>query len=283
MEINKKLFTCKDDLKHLGPNRETLDEQRKFLLDIAAEFQHITSLALAAQYGGQLCFKKQVSLRLPTRLANRSESFNKDLALYGHEYVFLAGSKSHLVTKLNAGNNYVEWKDGANSDDEGNLTERPNSSAAVRKLQDHADLEDILHTHELVSLPSTSSIIKWLEKTYVESRGNHLGTFNPAVLSMMMDAQSGKWEALALGYTSDVIAIVHDYVVCLLTYLCPDETVRSRLLAFLLESLLEHYRKGLNEARFLLDIERKSSPQTVNHYFNENLEKRYVLTKSALA
>jgi hypothetical protein len=39
---------------------------------------------------------------------------------------------------------------------------------------------------------------------------------------------------------------------------------------------VEKYTKALSHTEFLLDVELSGVPMTLNHYFNENLEKRYV-------
>ncbi|KAF2195597.1 hypothetical protein K469DRAFT_744134 [Zopfia rhizophila CBS 207.26] len=53
-----------------------------------------------------------------------------------------------------------------------------------------------------------------------------------------------------------------------------DDQVSKRLLNLLLDGLLEKYSKSLVQAKFLLDVELLGVPMTLNHYFNDNLEKR---------
>ncbi|KAL9093955.1 MAG: hypothetical protein Q9165_003878 [Trypethelium subeluteriae] len=268
MEISRKLATSKEKVGLLGASRETKDQQNKYLLGIASQFQHVTSLARTAQYGTQVCFKSDDALRLPTLLANRNEYFAHEMEHYGHEHVFLS--------LLEATNNDTEAN--ATSSLEVGPADGISESISieVRKWETEVELEDILLAEVTVASPSHSSITAWLEKIHTTSRGDHLGTFNPGLLSIAMHEQSAKWENLALGYTSDVVAIVHEYIVRLLTYLCPDENVRSRILAFLLDRLIERYRKGLEQTRFLLGVERNGTLRTMNHYFNENLKKSYV-------
>lgn len=57
-----------------------------------------------------------------------------------------------------------------------------------------------------------------------------MGTFNPALLSAIMKKQSTKWTVLALGYASDVIAMIHNFIVHVLERVCPDGRVRDNLL-----------------------------------------------------
>ncbi|KAF2230737.1 dynamin GTPase [Viridothelium virens] len=264
MEISRKLAASKEKIGLLGASRETKDQQNKYLLGIASQFQHVTSLAQTAQYGTQICFKRDDALRLPTLLTNRNESFAKGMESYGHEHAFLSSA--------------------LDDDLEEEVPMAVFKPLSVRKTENEVELEEILLTEMTVNPPSDASITAWLEKIHTTSRGDHLGTFNPGLLSIAMYEQSAKWETLALGYTSDIIAVVHDYIVRLLTYLCPDENVRSRILAFLLDRLVERYRKGLEQTKFLLEIERSGTLRTMNHYFNENLEKsRQSRRKAALS
>ena len=69
-EVDKRLLDCEHKLKSLGPARETDDQQRTFLLDLAAKFQEITSHALDAYYGRSSLFGDNPSLRLATRIVD---------------------------------------------------------------------------------------------------------------------------------------------------------------------------------------------------------------------
>ncbi|KAI9700516.1 MAG: hypothetical protein M1820_006815 [Bogoriella megaspora] len=285
MEINKRLVECKEELASLGANRETREEQRAYLLDIASEFQSRTQLALTAQYGGQICFNKDHALRLPTIIASRNESFGKDLAEYGHQYIFheninavrieLNGTPNEVYASLPK----IDTSSSVKSTSNGKIQGKPESPARVirktlvRKHPNHTDIDDILVAEKSVEAPSRASITQWLEQVYADARGLDLGTFNPGLLRTTMYDQSTKWEDIALGYTSDVVAIVHNYIVRMIVYLCADENVRERISALLHDDLLERYNRGIDMTKFILHCERLGTPQTQNHYFNETLEK----------
>ncbi|KAH8749383.1 hypothetical protein F5883DRAFT_528445 [Diaporthe sp. PMI_573] len=76
------------------------------------------------------------------------------------------------------------------------------------------------------------------------------------ILATIFEEQSEKWELLVLSHTSNVIALVHDYIFQLLS------------------ELTDAYRKATTHARFLLAVERGGTPSTYNHYFNANLQKK---------
>lgn len=77
-----------------------------------------------------------------------------------------------------------------------------------------------------------------------------------------------------MSHVSDVIALVHHFIVDLLAHVCADKQVMDQLWDnVLLEKLQESYRRGIDQARVLLYIEREGTPITYNHYFNAELER----------
>ncbi|KAB8238233.1 uncharacterized protein BDW43DRAFT_154347 [Aspergillus alliaceus] len=68
-----------------------------------------------------------------------------------------------------------------------------------------------------------------------------------------MKKQSLKWTSLANGYISDVMAIVHEFILRALILASPDARVCHNLRSILLENLLERYKKAVDEVAFLYD------------------------------
>ena len=87
-EVDKRLSNCEHKLRSLGPARETDEQQRTFLLDLAAKFQEITSYALDAYYGRSSLFEENPSLRLATRIVDLNSAFSDDVWLKGHTMHF---------------------------------------------------------------------------------------------------------------------------------------------------------------------------------------------------
>ena len=105
------------------------------------------------------------------------------------------------------------------------------------------------------------------------SRGFELGTFDSSILATTMKVQTTKWAAIALGYISDIATIVHRFIDRVLQSICSEAQVKSELLSALMDGLTERYHKAIDQVRFLLDVERTGTPMTLNHYFNDTLEK----------
>ena len=93
------------------------------------------------------------------------------------------------------------------------------------------------------------------------------------MLPIFWKAQSKNWDAIALGYISDVISIVHAFIQELLNTMCTDKRVLRSLSDVLLDHLIERYKKSIEQTKFILSVERSGTPLTTNHYFTDNLEK----------
>lgn len=263
MEINKKLMTCKESLKSLGADRETQIEQTKYLLAVVTEFQRITSHALDAKYSGDDVFDHHPSLRLATLVVDRNETFAEDIAANGHKFCFgTSQSPDDPIAEVVSEVDVSE--------------EEPEDGVAVRTTENHSDLEEILYDQVHLDEPEEDGVLDWLKDLHESSRGFGLGMPDPSLLAITMRKQSFKWTGLALGYISDIVTIAHTFICDLLEIVCPDERVRAGLLSRLAENLLAKYKKAYSFAEFLLDVERSGTPTTLNHYFNDNLEKWYV-------
>ncbi|KAJ9269487.1 hypothetical protein DTO212C5_4338 [Paecilomyces variotii] len=256
-EINKKLRERQDNLAGLGEERETPEQQSRYLLKVMNSFEGITRHALSTNYSSNDHFDEDEELRLATRIVNRNDEFSNDMALWGHEYDF-AIDKTHGST---AEPHHTDIKD--------------EYQFESRKLAVLPDLEDILHLEEGGSLckPRGDDIYAWIEKQYRSSRGFEIGTFNCTLLSTVMKQQSRKWKSIAYGYISDIIIMTHTFTLKALSLACPDVRVCQNLLSVLMDQLVERYTSAIDKVKFLLFVERSGTPMTLNHYLNDNLEK----------
>ncbi|PGH18719.1 hypothetical protein AJ80_04372 [Polytolypa hystricis UAMH7299] len=252
-DIAKKLSVARSALKSLGVERDTTENQQKYLLDIVTDFQRIVSLALETNYSGDDLFDDQ-STRLATIVVNRNESFAHDMEKWGHLYDFHSGNDAPVMEE---------------QEDDGPQLKSIN----VRKTADPKGVYDLLHEPEHVPGAMPSGILPWLEETFRNCRGFELGTFNSSLLSTILKKQSGKWASLSLGYISDIIAAVHGFLLKALERVCADRRTRENLESLLEERLNETYSQALDQVRFLLDVEKRGNTITLDPYFNTNLEK----------
>ena len=244
----------------MGPHRENRDQQYKYLLGLATRFQTIASFALRAYYGGDDIFDTDKSLRLATAVVDRNSVFSDDVYEKGNTMEFK--------------NDVLDSEEDDSNDEDGESTVE--HSLAVRYQDTFEQLDDLLPEDYEIVMPKVTGIKSWLEEAYKSSRGFELGTFDASLLPIIWKKQSTNWDALALGYISDIVSLVHGFTMKVLRNICPDEHIRRGLHSVLLDRLVERYRKGIDHTKWLLAVERSGTPLTVNHYFADNLEKRYV-------
>ena len=284
-EVDNRLLECERKLKSLGPARETDDQQRTFLLDLAAKFQEITSHALDAYYGRSSLFGDNPSLRLATRIVDLNTAFSDAVWLKGHTIHFsksTARNGESVTESPDDTRSDVEYPDDA---DQAASVDISYSTSETGKPEDpkFPELSDVIQGPWRCPPPQPDNIFDWIESAYRTSRGFELGTFDPSLLPIIFQEQSKKWDGLALTYISDVIRVIHSFTNDLLSALCPDWRVRSNLWTLITDELLERYKKAMSHTHFILNVERKGTPLTTNHYFNDNLQKaRAERLKSAL-
>ena len=284
-EINRRLKKCQQDLEHLGAKRQTPTEQYQYLTDISMNFQKIVTEALTTNYGRRDMFKDHSSLRLVTAAVNRSESMSTMLAEKGHTYRFEGQSKNGFKVIEDSSELIAEEAEATSSnppDSDGTLSGfKPSDSVSVRLYPSHPDVEDLLPDTSKIAEPKRGEVFTWLTGIYRESRGFEIGTFNPSLLSTILKEQSQKWQDIALGYVADIIVLTHTFVNDLLSQVCPVRRVRDGIMSLLTEELAAKYKTSIKHVEFLLDINLNGTPSTLNHYFNDNLQKWYVLLSAS--
>ena len=133
-----------------------------------------------------------------------------------------------------------------------------------------------MHAPEKLSESQSGSIHVWLKEVYRDIRGFKLKTLNSSLLTVIIKRQSTKWKSLALGYIADIVTMTYYFVTDLLRVVYSIKRVQVGVISLLSDYLLEKYRLAIAHVYFLLKIELDGTPATLNHYFNENLEKWYV-------
>ncbi|KAH5253821.1 hypothetical protein HBI71_143110 [Parastagonospora nodorum] len=254
-ELSQKLKIAEKDLRQLGPKRQMREEQFQYVVDVAIRFQTLVSDALQAGYSRAEIFGSNPTLRLATQAINRGEIFAKALGSHGHVYQFQPENTS--------------IQNGIST-----LTMQDPEEVGVRTIKDHPDIEDLTYVNISVSAPSGADIIDWIHELYRDSRGFELGTFDATILGVILKDQAANWGRLAHGYISDMIALVHNFIVEVLQQIAPSRRVSDGIKSLLLDDLTKMYRDAIDHTQFLLDIELNGTPATYNHYFNENLQKR---------
>ena len=270
-EISKLLKTCNEQLDDLGLARDTPSEQSKYVMGVATKYWRLVDDALCARYNDNY-FTDNRAARLATKVVQRNETFARTMVVLGHSYDF--DSEPVGGANSNGDGDYTKARQSRKSAiDSIRKQLKDDVSFKVHDLNAHDDLEEILQSPTTVVKPVEGKMLGWLSEVYDNSRGFELGTYDSKILASTMREQSANWEHIAHGYINDIATMVHEFICDVLKHLCPDERLCEGLKSLLMEELLARYKIAVDKVRFLLKVERAGTPSTLNHYFNENLEK----------
>ncbi|KAM0245934.1 hypothetical protein ACHAP5_005085 [Fusarium lateritium] len=261
-EVNSKIRRYNTELDKLGPLRQDERQQRSFLSHIAGAFQDRIRAALAADYNADPVFD-QAELRLITQVVNITDLFSQGFQLEAHSRHF------HIPDLVESeGREYVP-------DNESN---KPSPKQSTLKEPEYITAGEIIEIGDILTLANESSppsedVMKWIKDIYSQTRGLDLGTFNPNLVAIAFSEQSRKWGCMTKLYMSRVVLIIHRFIAGALRSVCQDERVRSCVWSSIQIGLRERYKRAMEQANLLIDVERHKKPYTLNHQFSETLSK----------
>ncbi|KAI1375357.1 dynamin family protein [Hypoxylon crocopeplum] len=247
-------------LNLMGEARISADQQRAYLGHIADGFADLGRYALDAYYTGHPIFNQQLELRLVTRIREISEAFAKTLFSRGHSHEFQKEGEP-TNTMIKTAPETVTRND---------LYE---ISFDVPDEHDFPELQGSLAEPFFCPCPVSENITDHIRGTYLDARGQELGTFGNSMLPIAFKEQSNKWRDLTLAHVSNAILIVHHFIDKIMVEACPEGQVRDGLWAFLQDDLLNCYRRVVEHAEFLLHVECEGKAITCNPDFTNSLMK----------
>jgi hypothetical protein len=265
-QIVQQLSSCRKRLEALGADRQSTDQQRRYLLELSREFQDITNFALDAYYSRHVIFSNSPELRLATLCVDRNDKFSDEILKFGHSIQFDTQDdemETAIVQTFTTSTRNSENGVGSSISDE---------DTESHDVQ-YTELSDLIPSDSEILRPNDNNIMEWIGEEYRKARGFGLATIGPSILPTIWQEQSKNWESLTMAYVGDIVFYVHDFISKVLAYICPDERVRSGLWSSLQELLVERYQKAITHVKFIIQVERLGTPLTSNHYFNENLQK----------
>ncbi|KAI0394840.1 interferon-induced GTP-binding protein Mx2 [Xylariaceae sp. FL0594] len=257
-DIDSRLRACRAELEAMGPARSDYSSQRLYLAKVASKFHDMVQCALNGYYAEDELFTTAPELKLATIIMEMNEKFSDIVLRLGHKQRFKASSGESETAFA---------------------CETQESSIPIPiNWHGYRELDDIIVLDEYeCPKPLKGPVEGRVEEIYRTCRGPEIGTFNGTILATAFREQSEKWESLALEHSSKAIVLVHSFILKLLSHICPEKRVMEQLLEdFLIERLRVSYRRAMDHARFLLNIERKGRPTTFNHYFNANVQKKRI-------
>lgn len=263
-QITQQLASCRRRLEDLGVSRQSVEQQRRYLLEMSQKFQDITSFALDAYYSRDPIFDTNPEIRLATLCVDRNDKFSNDMLKLGHSVEF---DTQDDETGAPVAHTSFSSTPSSESNEEIDVSDEENKAFALR----YPELSNFIPTEQGVSRPSDYNIFDWIEEEYMKARGFGLAAISPSILPTIWQEQSKNWEPLTLKYFGDVVYFVHNFICKVLEYVCPDERVRSGIWSLLQEQLVEKYERALTHVQFIIRVERLGTPLTTNCSFNEDL------------
>jgi len=260
-EILTHLNDAKQQMDAMGLSRAGQDEQRAFLGKIATRYVDLVKYGLDAYYGGDDLFMRNEDLRLITRIRDLNDAFAALLFSKGHAMAFQSEEASDGDQGSSGGAGSLTEEAVEIGYPSLSISSTPANRDALYSLSfgipsdGEADLGDILADPFRCPAPSSNSLISRIEHIHRSSRGYELGTFGSFMIPTTFALQAANWKPIALAHVSNAILVVHHFIYALVTAACPDEAVRDALWAFILEGLMERYKRAMDHARFLLQVE----------------------------
>ncbi|ODM21998.1 hypothetical protein SI65_02842 [Aspergillus cristatus] len=261
LEIIKRLKSRKQALKDLGDECVTPEQQCSYLLSVVACFQELTSHGLSSNYGTDDIFNSHPDLRLATLVMNRHTLFADNLSVWAHEYKFKTETD---MNNSNGGQLDLFGGTPPTSENEHLAgSNEPIKYIKTRKTANMEDLAEVIHECTKEVSPKDLGIYEWLTNVFCSSHGFEMGTFNPSLLATTMRKQSAKWPNFMLGYISDIITIVHWFILTALEVACVDQRVSRRLKAWLMDNLLSKYQDAIKQQCQVTRIQAQLAPKVL--------------------
>ncbi|KAJ3524810.1 hypothetical protein NM208_g11907 [Fusarium decemcellulare] len=260
-------------LKDMGESRSTVEEQRKYIGRIAAQFAQIKNYGLDAYYTRHKIFENE-ELKLITRIREINEGFAKVLYERGHTRNFQETEAQPVPEDQEEGSQLssrdlfdVLGDSAARADLYGDEV-----SFDIPVLGEDELMDSILHEAFYCPEPDEEDIMEHIEMEYRSSRGYELGTFSGEMLPTTFKEQSKKWSPMARAHVSNAILLVHHFIRTVLESCCSDPDIRAELWTFLLDDLQGRYQRAVQHTEFLLEVEFQGKSITYSPTFNEMLQ-----------
>ena len=231
-DIQNSLQDCQSRLAKLGKRRDTLDEQRIFLMEISQSFQSLTKAAVDGTYSDPFFGSPRDSQNYSKRLRAKVQNLNLDFA----ETMRVRGHSREVVETVPPASSTA-----------GGGSSRPKVSRAAFTQE----IKALLKTSRGRELP---------------------GMFNPLIVGDLFREQSENWEFLAREHLRGAKDIVRNFLELTLSHLTDKNTSEAILREIVGPLEDQRHTKLGDKLEEILEPHQKGYPITYNHYFTENVQ-----------
>ncbi|KAH0543411.1 hypothetical protein FGG08_002269 [Glutinoglossum americanum] len=256
-EIQRKLEKSQQELDRLGDMRQDSEQQRRYLVGLAKEYQIKVNDALS----GRNWVEGNHPAKLRVNIHNEDDKFKKEMQEKGHTHLFLPnktlGGFSSGCAKCGTSGRDTDSSAGDSSTGDsssGNLSTGGGTPDASDKS---------LNT----------STYRWIAKRYKESRGGELlGLVNSTLVQSLFHEQTANWERISSQYIDGVIHQIHEFNHAIFDEICGDNNTSHKLRVYLKDHIKIPIEEGRRELEKLLSVERDGVLQTSSRSYMKNLQ-----------
>ena len=268
-DIATRIESLQLQLDIIGPVRETTQEQRNHLINIASKFREIATKAIDAYYSRDQCFEMDDIFRLATLVVNMNEEFSETIHKKGFARAF-GKVKDGAPILPERETSPVNSQASGHDTDSRSVTQTPISE---KESLQYPELRSIMAQTEKVPETTDGDIMEWITDKYNRSKGFEIGTTNSSLMPSLFAEQSRAWGFYAHRHVTKVICSIHRFNHKVLQHCCNDEILCEKLWEKIAQHLLSSYKQALQQVSFLVKVERHGNLMTTNHYFAENVRK----------
>lgn len=232
-DIEKQAQECQATLIKLGSSRDTVDQQRLFLLQISQDFQVLAKAAVDGSYGNEFFgdprLKKGIAKRLRAVIQNQNMRFAEKVRLHGQN------RRIRNEDDVDDANDEFPW-----------MTKSVSRSAFIDGIK------DLLSNMRGRELP---------------------GMYPPLIVGDLFREQSAPWEGLARNHVKAAWDATKLFIDMLLSHLADETTADRLLHHMVYPSMDKMRHILDEKISEIFKPYKKGHPITYNHYFTETIQK----------
>lgn len=248
-DINRMVSETSAELEAMGPARDSLSEQRRYLTRIANEYERGVVDCLESRFREEV--DPDSPLKIRTLVQNMNEEFGERIKVLGHTREFSKGKEGDAIRAPRSTKYAVERA----------KLDRENKIPAAPVLFGTAPAPP-------------SDIEEWIRKTYRQCRGPELpGLVNPNTVTDLFRIQTKNWGVVAKEHVANVAQAVDKFHQATFRLVITDATVRRRLTTALSKQYQDSVKGAYAQLDDLVESERKGILQTVNPAYAETLSR----------
>lgn len=234
-QINEGLRECKAGLASLGSSRSTINEQRRYLMDISRRFnEHLKDSidgAYTHPFFGDAMTEHGYRKRLRAVIQNTLTTFAEDIRKHGHTYEIEEDDKDDEFNY--DGNRHGQDESGSDDpshNDDQSLDSNNQEETAAHKVKKI--------NRELYLLKATSRLRR--------SRGRELlGLFDPLFIGDLFREQCRPWEGLVMECIKVIINATYKVLDTVLGDVA-DEDTKIRVLSLLIDPEMDKIKREVD-------------------------------------